>query len=48
MVIEDARFMPKVLLAQYQHVAKLVGLDSVKKIDNYPGDILQMAKERIK
>ena len=44
-VIKDARFMPKALHAKYQYVAKLLSLDSVKKIDNYPGDLLHMAKE---
>ena len=47
MVIKDARFMPKVLLIHYQYVAKMLRLDCVKKIDNYPGYILHMAKERI-
>jgi hypothetical protein len=40
--------MPKVLLVHYQYVAKMLRLDYVKKIDNYSGDILHMAKERIK
>ena len=44
----DARFMPKVVLAQYQCVAKLLRLGCVKKNDNYYGNILHMAKERIR
>jgi len=40
--------MPKVLVAHYQYVAKLLGYDCVKLIDNYPGDILHLVKEIIK
>lgn len=40
--------MPETLFAHYLYVAKLLRLDGVKLIDNYPGDILHMANERIK
>ena len=39
--------MPEILLAQFQYVAQLLRFDCVKKIDNFPGDILHMVKERI-
>jgi hypothetical protein len=39
--------MPKVLITQYQYVANYLRINGVKIFDNYPDDILHMAKERI-